>query len=668
MLLFRFGLLKKTGHLFLTIFLLSINSSHAQVFLSEDFNSAGIPSLPTGWISAPGALWLSGMPNGTTPNALGSLNFSLNDTAHMKAIGIDGSQAVADGAMLCSPSISLPSSATNAALKFDVAYFGFQSSTSPPQTESLVFTVSMDNGITWSDVAFITPVNNPSNNVWETRSIAMGGYAGQANLKFGFRYNNQGGNLIGAVLDNVKLINGADGSIIRASAGDHPDPSTETGYQLSGSNTTLKGTVQNTGTVAINNYYIKYQIAGDTIQSSPLISTTLLPMDTAAFPQALNVVIPANSTYTIKSWIEVVGDMDHKNDTVGIMTVGVPYLPVKRPVFEEGTGTWCGWCPRGAVFMDQFASDHPNGDAAQIAVHNNDPMMVLAYDSCMADYARGFPNIVIDRTFIKDPREIDTLFSEVKKNFGFADITLDSPLINGNTVSVPVTIQPVVDIPDPRMTLIITESNVTGTGANWPQNNYYSGGGSGTMGGWENEAPYVSDVYFHFVARSISPSARGSKGNLPATLIAGMVYKDTLAGVLDNNTWKANDLQYIVLLLNGSNGSVMNSAFTALPILSPALSHSTAINEKEIINQQCILYPNPSSGMSYLMLNSQDVDKALITISDITGKKLLNLNKELLAGNNVIKLNTQSLAAGTYLVNLITGKDVITLRLQILSN
>jgi thiol-disulfide isomerase/thioredoxin len=640
------------------------NSANAQVFISQDFDSVSNPALPTGWASSPASLWITGAPNNVTPAALSALNYSLNSTAHTKAIGIDGTQAAADAAILSLPTVSLPASAVNVILEYDVAYFGIQSNSTPPETESLIFIVSTNGGTTWSDVAFVAPLSDPTSMLWETRSLPVGTYAGQSNLKFGFRYNNQSGNLIGATLDNIKLVNGIDGKVITAFAGDHPDPSTGIGYQLSGSNTTLTGTVKNTGSVTINSYHIKYKVGTGAVQSSSLISTPLAPLASANFPAGLTVAIPANNNYPIKAWIEAAGDVDHNNDTASITTVGVPYLPVKRPLFEEGTGTWCGWCPRGAVFMDKFSTNHPNGVASQIAVHNNDPMMVPDYNSYMANYAGGFPNLVIDRTIEKDPKGIDSAFGIAQNNFGFADFTMGSPIISGNTVSIPVSIKPVVTITNPKLALVVTESNVKGSGSNWPQNNYYSGGGSGVMGGWENEAAHVDGVYFHFVARSITPAAGGNSGHLPSTLIAGTVYKDTLTTTL-NSEWKTNNLQYVALFINGNNTSVMNSASTTLPTLLPAIGNSTAITNIESGIEQATVYPNPTSGKSYLAVKIKEEGKAVLTVSDISGRKLFSTTQLMHSGNNTIELETGNLATGSYFINFATEKANVALRLQV---
>lgn len=644
--------------------ILYMNSLNAQVFVSEDFNAVNNPSLPVGWTSSPGGQWITGEPNTIAPNALNLLWHSLNDATHTKVVGIDGSQATSDNAILSSPTISLPPAAGNAVLNFDIAYFYYVSNNTPPEIESLDFLVSTDGGASWSSVSLIGPVN-ASNGVWETRSLPMGAYAGQNNLKFGFQYKNQGAALVGVVFDNIKLVNGTDGTIIAAFAGDHPDPSTGTGYQLSGSNATLTGKVKNIGALPINSYYIKYKIGNGAVQSSPLVSNPLAPMSTADFPTGLLTVIPANTSYSIKTWIEATGDVDHANDTSVAVTIGVPYVPIKRPVFEEGTGTWCGWCPRGAVFMDHFAATHPNGVAAQIAVHNNDPMTVAAYDSYMANYTEAYPNLVVDRTIVKDPRAIDTAFNEAQNNFGFADFTIGTPAINGNAVSIPVTIKPVVDIANPKLALIVSESNVTGSGNNWSQNNYYSGGASGIMGGWEDEESHVENVYFHFVARSITPSPDGFIGSLPSTLIAGTTYTSTLTATL-NSSWKTNDLQYTALLINGNNTSIMNSAFTAPPTLYPALGNTAAVEGFESNIEQVVLYPNPSSDKSFLAVRIKNAGRALLTISDITGKRVRSNIVQTQRGKNTIEIETSSLTSGYYFVNFGIENENITVKLQVI--
>jgi hypothetical protein len=74
------------------------------------------------------------------------------------------------------------------------------------------------------------------------------------------------------------------------------------------------------------------------------------------------------------------GDNNPNNDTLIEMINPIVPAPGKMVVGEEATGTWCQWCPRGAVFMDLFETKYQDFWAG-IAVHNGDPMTVTEYDA-----------------------------------------------------------------------------------------------------------------------------------------------------------------------------------------------------------------------------------------------------------------------------------------------
>ena len=59
------------------------------------------------------------------------------------------------------------------------------------------------------------------------------------------------------------------------------------------------------------------------------------------------------------------------DDTLSISVTGTYAAPGKIVVGEEGTGTWCGWCPRGSVAMN-WMDEKYYGYWQGIAVHNND--------------------------------------------------------------------------------------------------------------------------------------------------------------------------------------------------------------------------------------------------------------------------------------------------------
>src|SRR5690606_4188824 len=61
---------------------------------------------------------------------------------------------------------------------------------------------------------------------------------------------------------------------------------------------------------------------------------------------------------------------DFADDDIYVLTANVIQAAAgKRAVVEEGTGTWCQYCPRGAVMMNRM-SDIYGDSYVGIAVHN----------------------------------------------------------------------------------------------------------------------------------------------------------------------------------------------------------------------------------------------------------------------------------------------------------
>jgi hypothetical protein len=69
----------------------------------------------------------------------------------------------------------------------------------------------------------------------------------------------------------------------------------------------------------------------------------------------------------------------------------------RNVVFEEFTGTWCGWCPYGGYNLDSI--EHRMGhNAVVISWHNGDEMHITAQDTAgTACQVSGYPNTSMDR-------------------------------------------------------------------------------------------------------------------------------------------------------------------------------------------------------------------------------------------------------------------------------
>ena len=81
------------------------------------------------------------------------------------------------------------------------------------------------------------------------------------------------------------------------------------------------------------------------------------------------------------------------------MAANVGDVPVHRPLMEEYTGTWCGYCVRGLLGLQKLAELYPD-DYVCVSYHNGDPMEI-AYD--FPSPIAGYPSAWVDRGMEVDP-------------------------------------------------------------------------------------------------------------------------------------------------------------------------------------------------------------------------------------------------------------------------
>ncbi|HET8574013.1 MAG TPA: T9SS type A sorting domain-containing protein [Edaphocola sp.] len=642
----------KKSLLCLSLGLLVAGAVQAQTYVNEDFNSVSAPTLPSSWTSHPSGLWATGAPNSVCPNGMSLVGYDLSATGHEKVAGVNGNTN-ANNSVLTTPSFNLPSSASGVYLTFDLCYLGLQYTADASLHENLYLVYTTDGGSTWNN---IQEIQANSNYLWEMHAIDVSSLAGTNNIELGFKYTNADTVLMGALLDNVKVAVAPSNEMALLAV--TPQQGDANAYASVNSNITISGAVQNNGASAITSYTVYVQ-EGNNTPTSTQETANIAPFSTGTFSD-VTYTVPSLGAHNLKVWVSLNGDADNSNDTATAYVEGVSFSPTKHLVFEEATGAWCGWCPRGAVGMKTMAQQY-GSLAALISVHDNDAMAISSYDALITGLPgfTGFPTVVVDRTFLGDPgpQSIVDMYNQYKDNFGFAGVTMQQPSISGNSVSINVDVKPAVDIAGAKLALVVTENGVTGTGSGYEQHNYYAGGGSGVMGGYENLPSVITDEVFEFVARSITPSADGGASGLPSTMTAGNTYSATLTATLDPS-WNQDSLKYVVMLI-GQDGKILNSDFTG---------SSLGITNVDAGLKDAAIYPNPATqGLAHISVNAKQSTQAQLTITDMTGRvvysgQTVNLN----AGNNTVTVSTASLANGAYMVNLNTEKGNISLKLNVI--
>lgn len=218
----------------------------------------------------------------------------------------------------------------------------------------------------------------------------------------------------------------------------------------------------------------------------------------------------------------------------------------KRGVMiEEFTGTWCGYCPRGAWFMDSLQTYMPN-NAIEIAWHNADEMTIANVEDTIEAYfaVGGFPNVGLQRTAatgINDWSASDPLYTSVKtaaKQTPLVDFRIVNVAYNSSTGQVDFDL----DVTPFDMKAMTSEDTakyvslavLTEDGLVYDQHNYGLRGLANPIPGFVHEN----------VARAVGGSVLGNKFTLGTkdanpTLPARIHYSMTV----QTGSWNASEMR-----------------------------------------------------------------------------------------------------------------------------
>jgi len=484
---------------------------------------------------------------------------------------------------------------------------------------------------------------------WVTHAVSLAAFTGQSiNVAI---INNSNDQFV-LYINNIKATTlPANDLALQAMS---PSAATYKSYATVGGNIAVQGLVKNLGASTVTSYTVK--INDGTNTTSYAQTANLAPFASATY--SINYAMLSTGIKPIKMWVELAGDVLHTNDSSFSEFGGATFTPTNVPVFEEATGTWCQWCPRGAVFMDSLVKMHP--EVVAIAVHNSDPMTVATYDAGMGPLIGGYPSGLVGRKLEADPSDFLTEYTNHKNDFGVADITMAQPTVTGSTMQVKVDVKMAVSTKpnyDYRLALVPTRDAMHGTSSGWNQSNAYAGGGQGVMGGYESLPSSVpaAQMYYDHVALDIVGGFTGVAGSLPGTMTAGQTYSYTFNWTVPAGTelqkTKAN-----VLLISGLSGEVQNAAWKG--------AYPTAVSDIVKAGELSI-FPNPAAGYLNLDFTLNVTSNVSIVVVDMAGKTIYNNQLNNLSGNQGLVISTASMANGVYTLSLKTSEGTITRKVTI---
>ncbi len=359
-------------------------------------------------------------------------------------------------------------------------------------------------------------------------------------------------------------------------------------YGQAGKSTDISVKILNQGTESVTSIDYSCVIDGAT-------KTSHLDLETPIKPDFINpadLVIPVDlpsavNIYDLTISIDKVNGVENEAVVKSAVTAVdvVSYVPKHRPVMEEYTGTWCGWCTRGWFALEKMNGLYPD-DFIGIAYHNNDPMAVLDEYTYPVSIA-GFPSSTIDRGY-----ELDPYYGSASDGFGIEQDWLDAR----NTFS-PAGVEAYAWWTDEsktsigvlsettfikkfsgsayKMAYVLCANDLHSTDEDWNQGNYfpsYARDYEGTeLYALCEMGSSINDLHFNEVA-IIADDVTGEKNPLPEEIEAGKVIKgdyafDLADAVSLNGVDLVQDkekLFVVAMLIDGETGRIINADKTAI--------------------------------------------------------------------------------------------------------
>lgn len=441
---------------------------------------------------------------------------------------------------------------------------------------------------------------------------------------------------------------------------------------LVGQSKSISATVRNLGVDAITSFELGYTYNGGSGTAN--VSGVNIP---SLGSQIVNFTTPATLASGLNNLVVTVSnvngagqDGDPADDT-GTRAVTISAVPAanKIVVGEEGTGTWCQWCPRGAVYMD-YMHDTYGGYWVGIAVHNQDPMAMPDYDGPFSGFLSGYPGVLVERGTEVDPLDMEQDFLTKIVTAPTAAL-VNGANWNANTrtldVSVTYTFAAAAN-QDWRVSCVLIEDSVTGTTTLYNQSNAYAANAAGPMGGFETLPGSVpaAQMNYNHVARALMPSFAGASP-FTGTVNPGDVHTFNFTFVLPAD-WDENQIHIVGMLID-AGGEIDNGSLTSIDeAVQNGYVPGTAIVGVETLfgpDAMVTIYPNPTTANAWLSLNLAAETEVEVTVTDLQGRKMATRNYGLLNGGQHLEIQTQDFASGLYFVQVRMGEVVKTQRLVV---
>lgn len=329
----------------------------------------------------------------------------------------------------------------------------------------------------------------------------------------------------------------------------------------------------------------------------------------------------------------------------------------KAVVVEKTTATWCGWCPRGIVNIENMYKKYPETFIG-IAIHGRDPMAFNSYRESTGmntypvfDLDRVKRNQGITGEWGMEPPYLERMESSYAPANLSATGSINNDIITINTVASFFTNSSDSDY---KLSIVVIENNVEGWHIGYRQSNDYSGGGAGKMGGYEDKPKKVKMAHDH-VARALLGGYEGQKGSIPKEINLGDAPEYTFTYKVPYG-YKKENLEFVILLLDGEE--IVNGKKIRIDEFLNTSKTETLPKTQ--------IYPNPSSDYLNIIFNTEIHKNYTVTLHTMLGNLISSTDyKNLSKETQKTSIPVSHLKSGNYLITISNNKGSYSQMIQV---
>lgn len=295
---------------------------------------------------------------------------------------------------------------------------------------------------------------------------------------------------------------------------------------------------------------------------------------------------------------------------------------VRKLVFEEITGTWCGWCPEGAIELSKIIKAYPDR-VIPIAIHDADQLRVreghlINFELSQGGYPAGMVDRLMDtvsKAYSSGPenwavKTKERLDLSAIASVSFSDLSFDGTTykgtVNAKFNTAPDGVTPIV------LQVFLIEDSIPAVG-NLAQTNYSQKVQNGA-------SPLANWFHNHTLRRALG-GLWGWSTAVPKSPTLDSIYNKKFDFIVPS-TWVAKHVKAVgFVAYNGEKDANKKEIFNGEIVPLDWFSATTGLNNPtEVL--QAVAYPNPATTHTTIALtfNLSSDAEVQFDVIDATGK------------------------------------------------